>query len=143
MILTRDRALQPDQNYTLGERPEQERWEDMQRFIKLSNIQKKGMGKENTASALKQWNNGDGEGPGIHIQMHEDTLVSGCDYAGSWGLSFTCTTYMCSARKNFIQWSYTHLHTCPSPRSTSYLHTLALNKDPHLQVNFACFPFRF
>lgn len=55
----------------------------MQRFLKLSNIERKGMGKGNTASALKQWNNGDGEGPVIHIHMHEDTLVSGCDYAGS------------------------------------------------------------
>jgi len=53
------------------------------KVYKVKQHTKKGMGKENTASALKQWNNGDGEGPVIHIQMHEDTLVSGCDYAGS------------------------------------------------------------
>lgn len=97
--------------YTLRQRPEQERWKGMQRFIKLGNIQRKGMWKGNTASTLKQCNNCDGEGPVIHIHMHEDTLVSGCDYAGSWGLSFTCTTYMCSARKNFIS---DHTHTCAS-----------------------------
>ncbi|XDV18526.1 hypothetical protein PO909_024196 [Leuciscus waleckii] len=34
------------------------------------------MGKGNTASSLKQWSNSDGEGPVIHIHMHEDTLVN-------------------------------------------------------------------
>lgn len=41
------------------------------------------LGKGTTASAVKQWNNGSGEGPVLHIHMHEDTLVSGCDYAGN------------------------------------------------------------
>ncbi len=122
-------------SYHAWQRPEHARWHHLQKVVKLGIMKRNGTGKGTTASAVKQWNNVSGGGLVLHIHMHEDTLVSGWDYSGSWGLSSTCTTYICSVRENFTP---AHL----SEVNISSEHSLALKQNPHLQVQLCPFHFK-